>query len=251
MKNLERNGNFKKIRAMDRAVSVVNFDDAQERYFGEALEKHLPDAPENELIEAQKVAVRLYESRIASMQRCVAFFVLFHSMASRIRDFWAYASFGLLDYDMSKTHSIMRIATTASPVSGAEVRDRAKAIRLKRRIEWAENVLAKAAKRWLVRLRNTQIEHGRKVMTKKSSMMKNAGSDSAWARGDRPAAFVAVMTAASVLHEFQPSSVMTAQSSSKSAPGSKSRTNSPSARSRSPRTRFQAEAKTRSPTTSG
>ena len=30
-------------------------------------------------------------------------------------------SLGALNYDMSRTHSIMRIATTASPVSGAEV----------------------------------------------------------------------------------------------------------------------------------
>ena len=35
---------------------------------------------------------------------------------------------GLLGYDMSRTHSIMRIATTASPVSGAEVCARSKAI---------------------------------------------------------------------------------------------------------------------------
>jgi hypothetical protein len=31
-------------------------------------------------------------------------------------------SLGALTYDMSRTHSIMRIATTASPVSGAEVK---------------------------------------------------------------------------------------------------------------------------------
>jgi hypothetical protein len=30
-------------------------------------------------------------------------------------------SLGYLNYDMSRTHSIMRIATTASPISGAEV----------------------------------------------------------------------------------------------------------------------------------
>ena len=31
-------------------------------------------------------------------------------------------SFGLLGYDMSRSQSIMRIATTASPVSGSDVR---------------------------------------------------------------------------------------------------------------------------------
>ena len=37
------------------------------------------------------------------------------------QDWWPMVSFGYLKYDMSRTHSIMRIATTASPVSGAEV----------------------------------------------------------------------------------------------------------------------------------
>jgi hypothetical protein len=33
-------------------------------------------------------------------------------------------SFGLLGYEMDRTQSIMRIATTASPVSGMDVRDK-------------------------------------------------------------------------------------------------------------------------------
>ena len=50
--------------------------------------------------------------------------VMFHEMGKRVADFWPAVSFGALGYDMSRTHSIMRIATTASPVSGAEVRDK-------------------------------------------------------------------------------------------------------------------------------
>ena len=38
--------------------------------------------------------------------------------------FWHYISFGLLGYDMSRSQSGMRVATTASPVSGSEVRER-------------------------------------------------------------------------------------------------------------------------------
>ena len=38
--------------------------------------------------------------------------------------FWLSWTFGYLKYDMARTHSIMRIATTASPVSGAEVSQR-------------------------------------------------------------------------------------------------------------------------------
>mmetsp|Transcript_6220 Transcript_6220/g.19039 ORF Transcript_6220/g.19039 Transcript_6220/m.19039 type:complete len:108 (-) Transcript_6220:88-411(-) len=40
------------------------------------------------------------------------------------QDWWAFWSFGLLKYDMSRTQSIMRIASTASPISGAEVRQK-------------------------------------------------------------------------------------------------------------------------------
>ena len=39
-------------------------------------------------------------------------------MAKSVQDFWSKVSFGLLGYDMSRSQSIMRIATTASPVSG-------------------------------------------------------------------------------------------------------------------------------------
>ena len=57
-------------------------------------------------------------------QRAVAFFVLFHKMAKDTQDFWKAASLGLLGYDMSRSQSILRVATTASPVSGTEVRDK-------------------------------------------------------------------------------------------------------------------------------
>ena len=72
----------------------------------------------------QRLLQELYESRFASMQRLVAFFVAFHAMGKAVSDFWPNVSGGILGYDMSKTQSIMRIATTASPVSGMEVRQR-------------------------------------------------------------------------------------------------------------------------------
>ena len=55
------------------------------------------------------------------MQRAVAMYVMFHEMGARCAAFWPSWSFGLLRYRIDRTHSIMRIATTASPVSGAEV----------------------------------------------------------------------------------------------------------------------------------
>jgi hypothetical protein len=95
-----------------------------EAYYGQHLEEELQDTALARLCDEQKLAMRLYESRIGSLQRCVAFFVLFHAMAKRVADFWPSVSLGYLKYEIDRTHSIMRIATTASPVSGAEVRDR-------------------------------------------------------------------------------------------------------------------------------
>ena len=43
-------------------------------------------------------------------------FVMFHELGKRVQDFWPTWTLGYLGYDMSRTHSIMRIATTASPV---------------------------------------------------------------------------------------------------------------------------------------
>ena len=67
-----------------------------------------------QLMNKQGQLQELYESRMASMQRLVGFLVLFHKMARDVQDFWPVVSLGLLGYDMSRSHSIMRIATTAS-----------------------------------------------------------------------------------------------------------------------------------------
>ena len=88
-----------------------------------------------QVFQRQRMLQELYESRIASMQRLVSFFVLFHQMGKSVQDFWPSVSFGLLGYDMSRTQSIMRIATTASPVSGMEVRLRV--LQLQREQEFA------------------------------------------------------------------------------------------------------------------
>lgn len=72
-------------------------------------------------MEKQTLPQRMYETRMASLQRCVAFMVLFHEMGRRVQRFWPAVSFGRLRYDMDRTQSIMRIATTASPVSGMDV----------------------------------------------------------------------------------------------------------------------------------
>ena len=94
-----------------------------ESVYGKRLLHHAASVAERlELAKTQNISMQLYESRIASLQRAVAFFVMFHEMAAAVADFWSFVSFGFLGYRIDRTQSIMRVATTASPVSGADVR---------------------------------------------------------------------------------------------------------------------------------
>ena len=96
----------------------------EERFIGAwmASDEELKNSSPAELMEKQGQLQEIYEGRIASMERLVSFMVMFHAMAKSVQDFWPKVSFGLLGYDMSRSQSIMRIATTASPVSGSDVR---------------------------------------------------------------------------------------------------------------------------------
>mmetsp|Transcript_37064 Transcript_37064/g.91605 ORF Transcript_37064/g.91605 Transcript_37064/m.91605 type:complete len:202 (-) Transcript_37064:728-1333(-) len=88
--------------------------------------------------------MQLYERRVASLQRFVAMCVMFHAMGRRVADFWPAASLGVLGYRMDRTHSIMRIATTASPVSGADVRERMHFLALRSEFSRAVHVIRTA-----------------------------------------------------------------------------------------------------------
>jgi hypothetical protein len=66
----------------------------------------------------------LTETRFNSMQRLCSHFVLLHAQAKLVQDFWPAATCGVFKYDMSRSQSVMRIATTASPVPGMELRAR-------------------------------------------------------------------------------------------------------------------------------
>jgi hypothetical protein len=117
---------LKMLGAQNRDASgVLKVPASKEEYFGAAIRA---DAPKSlkpfSLVDSQNVSMQLYESRIASTQRFVAMAVMFHELGDRVQKFWPSWTFGYLGYRIDRTHSIMRIATTASPVSGAEVRDR-------------------------------------------------------------------------------------------------------------------------------
>jgi hypothetical protein len=109
---------------------------SNEDYFGEilrangAVEEHA-FARSN----GQHFSMELYESRVASLQRFVAMCVMFHEMGKRVQEFFPRVSCGYLGYRMDRTHSIMRVATTASPVSGHAVRERMETLLLRAKVQ--------------------------------------------------------------------------------------------------------------------
>lgn len=74
--------------------------------------------------------------------------IIDHQMGMRVESFFPRISFGFLGYRMDRTHSIMRIATTASPVSGADVRDRMVELHLRFKVQKAVNLVARRFKEW-------------------------------------------------------------------------------------------------------
>jgi hypothetical protein len=127
---------------------IIQIEPSKEKYFGETLRKYNAGKARKDvdfmLARSQHFSQELYETRIASVQRFVAMTVLFHQMGKRVQEFFAKISFGLLGYRMDRTHSIMRIATTASPISGADVRQRMRQIQLLKKVQHSVHVIAVA-----------------------------------------------------------------------------------------------------------
>ena len=129
----------------DRGILQVN--PSAEPYFGSDLvAKSTSKLSSFAKGQSQHFAMELYESRIASLQRFIAMCVMFHQMGKRVQDFFPKYSLGLLGYNMERTHSIMRIATTASPVSGDAVRDQMEVLRLRVRYQKAAMSIARSWK---------------------------------------------------------------------------------------------------------
>jgi len=131
---------------------IIQVQMSHEKYFGEDIRK-LNGARDQKdvdfmLARSQHLIQELYESRIASLQRFVAMTVMFHHMGRRVENFFSNISFGLLGYRMDRTHSVMRIASTASPVSGADVRQRMEHIRLAKKVKRSLDVISSAYLRY-------------------------------------------------------------------------------------------------------
>lgn len=128
---------------------LVQVQASKEQYFGEEIRNHAtPGVDSMAMSQSQNFSMELYESRIASLQRFVAMTVMFHQMGYRVQNFFPKMTFGLLGYRMDRTHSIMRIATTASPVSGADVRERMEELRLMLKIERSVQLIIRTWKKW-------------------------------------------------------------------------------------------------------
>ena len=130
---------------------LMQVEASNEHYFGEQMRKcftfnHNNDDSFLAAIRAQDFSQELYESRIASLQRYVTMTVMFHQMGKRVQSFFPRMSCGLLGYRIDRTHSVMRIATTASPISGAEVRERMHTMQTVKKINHSINVISNA---WL------------------------------------------------------------------------------------------------------
>jgi len=69
------------------------------------------------VLDAEAPLKDLVEGRFSSLERYVSFLVLFHAMALRV----SATSWPLPPWDLSRSQSILRVASTAAPVSGAEV----------------------------------------------------------------------------------------------------------------------------------
>lgn len=128
-------------KAMDFRGSVMHYGDINFEDEEESKEEVTSGA-----MKSQKFVQELYESRIASLQRFVSMTVMFHQMGDRVEKFFSKNTFGLLGYRKDRTHSIMRIATTASPISGAEVRDCKRAMLLSNKVHHSIDVISNA---WL------------------------------------------------------------------------------------------------------
>ncbi|GLI64923.1 hypothetical protein VaNZ11_008318 [Volvox africanus] len=68
-----------------------------------------------DVLHKQTVMEQLLESRYLSLERLLAFMVMFHAMARRTADWWP------LTFDIARSQSGLRVATTAAPVTASEL----------------------------------------------------------------------------------------------------------------------------------
>jgi uncharacterized membrane protein len=71
------------------------------------------DSQTRQIQDLQVIVQQFYECRVASLERYLSFCVMFHAMATECRSPWF-----LYPWDIARSQSNLRVATTASPISG-------------------------------------------------------------------------------------------------------------------------------------
>ena len=103
--------------------------------------------------------------------------VLFHAMAKSVADFWRVTSAGVLGYDLSRTQSILRVATTACPTGGSEVRERMVALEAWSDERWAALVIQRLV-RWRRRAARKRAMSGATVARPRPDTVASSSSRS-------------------------------------------------------------------------
>ena len=76
---------------------------SKEKYYGENMEMSLKGISPIRIVEDQTLSMRLYETRFASLQRAVAFFVLFYHMGKDVQVCCALILFQFISFLMAST----------------------------------------------------------------------------------------------------------------------------------------------------
>lgn len=92
------------------AQAAISNDPASRLAFATRL-----DSATQLIQDSQMLVQHFYECRIASLERYMAFCVMFHAMADKSRHPWLHPG-----WDIARSQSNLRIATTASPISAAD-----------------------------------------------------------------------------------------------------------------------------------
>lgn len=99
---------------------------------------------------------------------------MFHELGKRVENFFSKLTFGILGYRYDRTHSIMRIATTASPVSGADVRERIHLLRVSTKVKRALEVVSFAWQKYRQRKQDEALHRVGLATTNRQSKFRSS-----------------------------------------------------------------------------
>lgn len=95
---------------LDLSGEMVSSDPSDRLAFSSRLDTHT-----SQVVDSQMVVQHFYETRIAALERYISFCVMFHAMAKSSSMPWLCGG-----WDIARSQSNLRVATTASPNESAE-----------------------------------------------------------------------------------------------------------------------------------